>query len=1553
MPDIPFSLPASFTTQHPVVLFPVRIQVKFVHTDSAAYELRVRIYPDQLGLSTHEEELTTAEVDDGKNYWEKAPLENPRKLHSLDHWRPLVAKYGAPRARWILLKTTPNKESDLEQHDSSWTRAAHTLIMPDQFTVVLYNQIQEPAELPALVHEQLFTGPNRSYDPGTIINPTSEFLKQVRIEHGRPIPAGPLSVGFDPQSDEPNDMTGLDKGNQWTVDFNMALEKGMAISIPLSETEYNQGFKRLVVIGVSKTPPADNQKLLEQVLTDHMYTDGFELIPQGTPTNNTDTGDAGYSSLEHYDADTSFELLLSEKMFEPAKAGALQPDGQRLTQALGIDPNAIGPVPHAHKTDISDAQLMNRALWPATYGYFLDEMLRSTKPPDDLLSGETKLLVRKFFESHVLARGQAPAFRVGNEPYGILPTTRFSAWKTGDGFGQQLSDLLNHLDVTWTERLNPQPGLYPTKLSTGSSGTEVGFAPAPSSQQNLLSTLAADATSVEYYQRYMLGPVLTDTLSEFGKSQNVSIWTEQRGEGRFGTQAVPENPLYAEFRRLLDPADRLNLPEAWPKIYDQTFQSTLTKVADAFADEPAERRGLGTLINEQPLSENRGVTSDKGFNYITWLATSSFDKIRLENFTIESEMDPAFTAPNSLLYHLLRQAVLLQYWEAARKSGQVTIADSEEKELFGIGSQADKARWEWLYEQGPDQKPLHEFLKETPGELANYLADLQEMASFSTAHLERLLAEHLDLGSYRIDAWKIAQVAKRLTELRQDYATRMGSYLGAFAWLEDVQQTDHSVPVDAAGRFDPDNLGYIHSPTLNHGTAAAILRQGYKSRQMTTDTNDPAANRMAVNLSSRRVRKALAVLEGLQQGHSLGTMLGQEFERSLHQTEALVGNKPYGYYITIFRKAYPIAAEKILNSKESASGPGTDQAARQVVDGMALLRETTGVYPYRMPDLPIDANFSAFVAEQLASLTDTLDALGDLTVSEGVYQAAQGNMDRAAAILESVAKGQFPVNPEIVHPPHMGNTVTHRVLVHLPANTTLVAWPDVKTPRAWAEPHLNAWLAQFFPSPDLVQIGFGYPKKGEGEWPVDHALSLHSTGLHPIDLLILLDANALQAGSAFDLLVRHTIDINPVQEKRPADSVLVINYQSSGAKSLRSLLPLMNRLRQLLGASRNALPNDLQVPGTVSAEETENPYSVDKSLDVHGRVLAGLSALIEIKQALASLPTTDNALTSSEAVPVWQAVLFGVTEAIAALPAITGASAAVVRAAINTRIQEAQQSLNAITGSNWGEKYAEASQALFGPSFRLSIEFTLPADASNRYQNATTSAAASSLLRYGTGMHNADDINPLPMQEWLQGIACVRDTMDHLDKVLLIHSLVADDQASLPQLQPAQLSVNMPVNPGANPATDPYWLGQQWPEKYKPDGDAISLVQWLPAGYSSAGTQYALWVDEWTETIPEPEENTALTFHYDQPNTEPPQTVLLVVSPQTTGWTGEDLLGAVNETLDMAKKRTVEPDSLAFTHLGTLLPAVVAPVAQQAVTFTLDFGKLNDSARFEQQPLTP
>ena len=50
-------------------------------------------------------------------------------------------------------------------------------------------------------------------------------------------------------------------------------------------------------------------------------------------------------------------------------------DAQRLAEAFGIDYAALTQLAHAQTTDMREARAMNQALWPATLGYYLEQML--------------------------------------------------------------------------------------------------------------------------------------------------------------------------------------------------------------------------------------------------------------------------------------------------------------------------------------------------------------------------------------------------------------------------------------------------------------------------------------------------------------------------------------------------------------------------------------------------------------------------------------------------------------------------------------------------------------------------------------------------------------------------------------------------------------------------------------------------------------------------------------------------------------------------------------------------------------------------------------------------------------------------------------------------------------------------------------------------------------------------------------------------------------------------------------------------------------------------
>jgi hypothetical protein len=107
--------------------------------------------------------------------------------------------------------------------------------------------------------------------------------------------------------------------------------------------------------------------------------------------------------------------------------------------------------------------------------------------------------------------------------------------------------------------------------------------------------------------------------------------------------------------------------------------------------------------------------------------------------------------------------------------------------------------------------------------------------------------------------------------------------------------------------------------------------------------------------------------------------------------------------------------------------------------------------------------------------------------------------------------------------------------------------------------------------------------------------------------------------------------------------------------------------------------------------------------------------------------------------------------------------------------------------------------------------------------------------------------------------------------------------------------------------------------------------------------------------IPGRTETTEVAFHYDKPNSEPAQTLLLAITPEVTGnWNWNNLFETVNETLDRAKKRAVDPDLLATTPIAHILPAIVSPVDSLGTTIGLDFGRTAGNPLFEPaEPLQP
>jgi hypothetical protein len=136
---------------------------------------------------------------------------------------------------------------------------------------------------------------------------------------------------------------------------------------------------------------------------------------------------------------------------------------------------------------------------------------------------------------------------------------------------------------------------------------------------------------------------------------------------------------------------------------------------------------------------------------------------------------------------------------------------------------------------------------------------------------------------------------------------------------------------------------------------------------------------------------------------------------------------------------------------------------------------------------------------------------------------------------------------------------------------------------------------------------------------------------------------------------------------------------------------------------------------------------------------------------------------------------------------------------------------------------------------------------------------------------------------------------------------------------------------------DDRWLGLEFPPTHALDIDRLLYTAHFSTPFNKNARQCGLLIDEWTEVIPESSIDTGITFHYDRPNCEAPQTMLLVTPAEFRGtWRWNDLVDALNETLDLAKRRAIEPAHIDATPYAPFLPATVVATQVHQLTIAAD-----------------
>jgi hypothetical protein len=1271
----------------PILLFPLRLETRF-KTEGNKNQLWLRVYPDDCNINSKEELLSESELKNAQAFWVDMWKAGGIELDERAAWRSLVNSHGIGRAAWIVEVYKPTNAKPIKPNDSYktlvvaasaiftdveklaaknyWTHiwvanANATLIAKAENDLIIavgnakakeIIETYKPFNIDTIIEANFdtskilfeeielpdYTAKQSSWTQAAktmalpdkfVLTTWSEGNKKTHVFE-KPVREN-LAVSVDPSLSGADQVTKnadhdliLNDELIWMVDFEKALEVGMAIKIDLNNEEASRGFDKIFVNGIRfASNENDAKQQLENLFSNHLYSkNGFELMQQGTPTNNTEDAPAGHSWSQNSDA--SFDVIFKGKenfvlSDEPDKKS----DGEKFADALGIDTQILKLVSNANGKDQLEAHAMNTALFPATLGYFMDEMMKPLFSDRDIESTQT------FFASFVSGRGPIPAIRIGKQPYGILPISTYSKLnffnRNSDlafnetkriPFLARLHNLIMKMDATWDQ-------LLPNVSHVGKAGADP--------HDVLLGVLGLHATSVEFHQHY--------AQSKMQMFNQLNLQADQNFALNFAKIFKQQSASIIENLSIKGIEDSL-------PIFNKYFLSNPNILK-------------GEIIDDVPDSEVNPIRAytTNGLNYIEWLATATGDDIRKQNFGGNE-------VPKALLYLLLKHSLtLVQSSVGANILASEKIIESNkifhDPDFINVSkNELGKSKFEHLYTAyptitGSDSINLMEHIYKPQtlknvGESKNLkevLAALKTLQHTPTARLERLFAEHLDCCNYRIDAWKTGLVQYKLTEQRfsntEENKPKKGIILGAYGWLLNIKPENKTfkredLTPDLNKIFnkngntsitsDTTNLGFIHAPSLNQAGTAAILRNAYD-----TNKNLGTGNPFAINLTSERVRLANIFLEGMRNGQSLGALLGYQFERGLHDKYGL-GLGEADMFIYPLRKSFPLVANNLKDTETLPEESTETIDANNVIDGLKFINHVNNSsnknYPFGLPLKALEAPLPPANAAQQKAIKDELnriidinDAISDLVMAEQVYQVVQGNFERAAGNADAFSKGNYPPDVDVINTPRSGITLTHRMAIHFDADAVA---PAGSLARAKAEPAVNKWLADNLPPLDKILCAVEYSSPIKAVTNI--FVSIQDLQLAPIDLLYIFSDDNEQAMTALDdsilNFVRYNISNHPKTSAK-INYTATVDALDKTKVSFYELGALIKSLRKILIGAKYVQPATISL-----AKETEAQPSLLLDAELKTRVFNAQQEVVQIKNDLSILLSNNKSIAS-------------------------------------------------------------------------------------------------------------------------------------------------------------------------------------------------------------------------------------------------------------------------------------------------------------------------------------
>ncbi len=1520
---------------HPVLLAPVRIETRFIKTISGDVDLYIRIYPDRFTIDSHDNGLTPNEKEAGLRY--RTAFNDGDKIKKRDAWRQLASSLGTRRAAYVSQIMLKNPDSMPEEKTVNWRNSPKLKGLPDHFEVFAYRGKEELA----LVHH----------------------MSLSKINDNLSILASPLN--------------GLKDGlfyadSKWVKDFVEAETAGMAVKIRMTTDDLKDGFSRLLVVGLRSGSPDEGKKLLEELLDGHHFTDGFGFVPYDTPTNNTPESKSGYLATDSH-SEGSFETeVLGSPLWNLPYNVNYPTNAQTLGAALGLGMKneVLRYVENAG--DYTDAYashlqaLLSPVLIEYMFPYILDRYLFSwDEVPGKGNRRFIEFLKQEFDISWVKT---AKIEKIDN---GIIVT--------------DITDKEKYISLG----LNNEKTKVNLKIDDGRSAELVAIS--EYSKLNIYLNGFSEPQDLGnivgefFYFARARGPLPTIRIGNqpYGVLPVSSIWFKE-DKRPFGWELTEfDSSSQFTFHCILT-----RLFETWLHC---TSKKELVPRVTRDGDPDDE---LLQILSMQPTSisyQVRPFSNDRKWLQLKSYYANSILEDLIEQWKIKQTdafTDPIPATVGSNPYDI-PEKYLSALIDELESRGSAVTSQTLLCDMIRRAQKLDTSTTTHLY-----------MLFESPIDYREQSSGLRDLYR---PNYDSLFRQALDLCTHRLDAWLTACAYRRLEVMRDSTSEKIyfgghhikgfkegqtmrqsapeGIYFGAYCWVEDLVPSSSSTLSE----------GYIHAPSTGHAATAAVLHNAFLTHK-DRNASSQDGNSYCVNLHSDRVRRALRVMEGIRQGQGLGALLGFQFERSLPDH--------LRRYIDDFRKAFPTVSKR--GGAESI--PVETISARNVVDGAALARrwqqlrdESSNSRPsvntmFVNCDPPIQiTEHDAALAVVLDWLLDSLDAVGDVLLTEGVYHTVQGNYERGGAALDSASGNAPPPDIRSMETPISGTNLGHRVCILFPENFDTAVNKQSFGPRGQAEPRIATWFSELLGLLEEIGCTARYDSlEALNQADVNELVS--QVGLSEGTAQRLVDERSAKgifwtlssiservpdlSGSDIEaikkLITEETVTLSladlgasDTDPKRiDAADLLYLAYSPPVGNDTEIEQRIVEYVRRLRG-----LPKNVRV--VVQAQDMANfPRSVDDAFhlayqalntlgghsycgpdalcppvfaheaifteddikELEQRVLKAEEAASSVLSRLSGELAADGSNHASVMSALFEANRFGVPAGIPGVNPDT--TLEVLRSnaekELTRRIEECMQLQARVkyardhpeqkiaTSAEMISLLVDAMRALFGKSF-----IVLPTFAAYEPGGFDKAFADQSVLA-GLGEER--------IRLWLQQVAQIHPSLQQLDDLLMLAE--SWQQTSMDSVSPScSLKVaQMPYR------SDVKWLALDdierggEPENEKNIRGTLSLVAALGGTPDQSGShKYAgIMLEHWDELLPSRTVTTSVSFHYNAPNTQAPQCLLLAVPPQdpdsTAKWSTEELAQIVNDSFDLAKARAVDFDALDQSDDWGRLPSILLPV---------------------------